>query len=56
MQDLSWDAVFASQGRATENGYVTEFAIPFRSLRYPKGEVQNWQIFVSRFTPNPWTM
>ena len=33
--DDSWDALFESKGRLVDDGWVVEFAIPFKSLRYP---------------------
>ncbi len=36
-EDLSWDAIWESAGRITEDGYVVEIAIPFSSLRFQGG-------------------
>src|SRR5436190_4504480 len=46
--DLSWDAVWRSEGRLTPNGYVVLVTIPFRSLRFPASDVQQWGIFFYR--------
>src|SRR5581483_2808452 len=35
--DLSVDIVMESKGSITEDGYVVEVAIPFKSLRYEAG-------------------
>src|SRR5829696_2377697 len=46
--DLSPDFVFDSKGRLTDFGYEIEVRIPFKSLRYQSGAVQNWGIHVIR--------
>ena len=44
--DYQWD----SKGRVTEDGYVVEVRIPFKSLRYPSGANLRWGINVQRIT------
>jgi len=40
-----WDAIWDSAGRITDQGYIVEIAIPFRSLRFqPTGAEQVWGI------------
>jgi hypothetical protein len=34
----SWDAIWESEGRITEEGYIVEMAIPFNSLKFPRKE------------------
>ncbi|MFW9943328.1 MAG: sugar-binding protein [Candidatus Thorarchaeota archaeon] len=34
----SWDAIWESDGRITDEGYVVEMAIPFSSLKFPRKE------------------
>ncbi len=46
--DLNPDYVFESKGRLVPGGYEVEIRIPFRSLRYREGAVQNWGIEVLR--------
>lgn len=48
----SWDAIWESKGRITEDGYVVEMVIPFRSLGFPRtqGE-QIWGFDVVRSYP-----
>ena len=46
-----WDTVYFSQGTVTEDGYVLEVAIPFRSLRYPAAETPNWKLMFTRKIP-----
>lgn len=51
-EDFSWDAIWASAGRITEEGYVVEIAVPFRQLRFPRGaEVQTWGFLATREYP-----
>lgn len=56
MQDLSWDEVWSSGGTHDATGYTVEFALPFRSLRYPRGEAQDWGLVVLHFQPRPWEL
>jgi len=52
VQDTSWDAIWASAGRVTKDGYVIEAAIPFKSLRFPAGDgVQTWGFAARRYWP-----
>jgi len=46
--DLSWDTVWRSQARPTPKGYLAIFSIPFRSLRFPSTDVQQWGMFFYR--------
>jgi hypothetical protein len=46
--DLSPDFVFDSKGRLTDRGYEVEVRIPFKSLRYPQKETQDWGLHVVR--------
>jgi len=32
----SWDAIWESDGRITEEGYIVEMAIPFSSIKFPR--------------------
>jgi hypothetical protein len=50
-EDSSMDFVFTTAGRITDEGYVVEMAIPFRSLRVPDREVQTWGIMFVRNLP-----
>jgi hypothetical protein len=34
----SWDAIWESDGRITEEGYIVEMAIPFSALKFPRRE------------------
>lgn len=49
--DLSFDTVWESEGRLTGFGYVTRMAIPFKSLRFPGADTQEWGIALARMIP-----
>jgi hypothetical protein len=46
--DVSWDAVWQSDGRLTPDGYVVRMTIPFRSLRFPSAPAQTWGVALGR--------
>lgn len=46
--DNSPDFHYQSRGRLTDDGYVVEVRIPFKSLRYPSTDVQRWGLQVER--------
>jgi uncharacterized membrane protein YgcG len=46
--DASVDIVMESKGAITEDGYVVEIAIPFKSLRYEAGEGKLWGVHFQR--------
>ena len=48
--DPSWDAIWSSAGRITENGFVVEASIPFRSLRFPS-DAGSWGVYFTRWWP-----
>jgi hypothetical protein len=51
-EDLSWDVIWSSLGRITEEGYVVEIAVPFHQLRFPRAEgEQTWGFDAVRFYP-----
>ncbi len=51
-EDNSWDVIWSSRGRITDQGYVVEIAVPFHQLRFPKGAgVQTWGFDAVRFYP-----
>lgn len=65
--DIDWDAIWQVRTSITENGWVAEIAIPWKTLRYPnlEDESQQWgiQIYrnrrivneISAFSPFPQT-
>ncbi|MBR9989725.1 MAG: carbohydrate binding family 9 domain-containing protein [Gemmatimonadetes bacterium] len=48
--DTSPDFLYESQGRLTNDGYVVEVRIPFKSLRYPSSQDMAWGINIERVT------
>jgi hypothetical protein len=51
-EDFAWDAIWDSQGRITEEGYVVEVAVPFRQIRFPRTTgPQTWGIELFRNYP-----
>src|SRR5690606_27868597 len=51
-EDSSWDGLWESAGRLTEEGYDVEFRIPFATLRFPNGGAeQRWGISLFRNWP-----
>ena len=47
--DSSWEGLWDSEGRIVPDGYVVLQAIPFRTLRFPRGPRQVWNIVLGRF-------
>jgi len=51
-ENMEWDAIFESNGRITDEGYITEMAIPFSSLRFQRSDTdQVWGIDAVRSYP-----
>ena len=46
--NLNWDGSWQVRAKASEIGWTAEFAIPFRTLRYPPGNSQTWGINFQR--------
>jgi hypothetical protein len=46
--NINWDAAWVVRTRVGEHGWSAEFAIPFRTLRYPAGANQAWGINFQR--------
>src|SRR5690349_7544729 len=49
--DLSWNAVIASAGMLTSDGWTAELSVPFKSWRYPGrgvGEAHRWGLQIER--------
>jgi hypothetical protein len=58
----SWDAVWYSSGRVTDEGYEVEISIPFSTFRVSNENEYHWRISFFRITPrddsrrqNSWT-
>jgi hypothetical protein len=46
--NINWDAAWTVRAKIGEHGWSAEFAIPFRTLRYPAAESQTWGINFQR--------
>jgi hypothetical protein len=46
--NINWDAAWEVRTRTDEHGWSAEFAIPFRTLRYPAGASQTWGLNFQR--------
>ncbi len=46
--NINWDADWEVRSRITEIGWSAEFAIPFRTLRYPQQDAQTWGLNFQR--------
>ncbi len=52
IEDWSWDMIWASAGKVTNDGYVVEISFPFDQLRFQKTrEAQTWGIELGRSYP-----
>ncbi len=40
----SWDAVWKSEVKKTDIGWIAEMKIPFSAIRFPKTDIQVWEI------------
>ena len=46
--NVNWDGVWQVGAEISEIGWTAEIAIPFRTLRYPTGDVQTWGLNFQR--------
>ncbi|MFQ5694356.1 MAG: DUF5916 domain-containing protein [Terriglobia bacterium] len=49
--DFSFDTLWYSKGKLTDQGYLVWMAIPFKSLRFPSNRQQSWGILLYRNIP-----
>lgn len=49
--DTTWDAVWYTDGRLTDQGYMVSITIPLAGLRFPEREEQAWRIQLGRQIP-----
>jgi len=47
-EDSSWDAVWESQVKIVENGWIVEMKIPYSALRFPDSKNQTWSMNMFR--------
>ena len=50
-EDMSFDMLWESAAAITSDGWTAEFAIPFKSLRFPDKDMQDWRVNISRNYP-----
>ncbi len=50
-EDDSFDAVWYSAGKITPEGYIVEVALPFKSIRFPAKDMQEWGMVLLRVHP-----
>jgi hypothetical protein len=50
-EDSSYDAVWYSGGHINGDGWTAEIALPFRSIRFPDAQAQNWGLHILRIRP-----
>ena len=51
-EDWTWDAIWDSAGRITDDGFEVEIAVPWKQLRFPRGErPQTWGFLALRAYP-----
>lgn len=43
-EDFSWDAVWVSEAKIVEDGWIAEIKIPYSAIRFPNKEEQTWYI------------
>lgn len=43
-EDITWNAVWQSATSITDNGWIVEMRIPYSAIRFPKSEIQTWNI------------
>jgi len=46
--NVNWDGAWEVRAKTTEIGWMAEFAIPFKTLRYPQGSDQSWGVNFQR--------
>lgn len=47
-EDMSWNAVYQTQTKLTDEGWSFEMKIPYSAVRFSKANVQNWNIQILR--------
>ena len=47
--DFSWEGLWYTEAKITEEGYVVLITIPFKTLRFPDNASQTWGVMLGRF-------
>lgn len=50
-EDITWDGIWKSAGRLTDNGWNAEMRLELSSLKFAPGEGKNWGINFARVVP-----
>lgn len=50
-EDASYDAIWESDAKVYDDRWTCEFAIPFKSIRFPDKDIQEWNIHLYRVRP-----
>ncbi|UCC48363.1 MAG: carbohydrate binding family 9 domain-containing protein [Gemmatimonadota bacterium] len=50
-EDASFDIIYYTEAKISNEGYQVEMAIPFKSLRFPNRDVQTWRVNFWRTWP-----
>ena len=46
--DVNWDGAWFTRSKVLDNGWTVEMAVPFKTLRFPPGETQQWGLNLMR--------
>jgi len=46
--DANWNGAWFTRSKVLENGWSTEIAVPFKTLRFPQGDLQEWGLQIQR--------
>jgi hypothetical protein len=46
--DANWNGVWFTRSKVLENGWSTEIAVPFKTLRFPSSDLQEWGLQIQR--------
>ena len=46
--NVNWDGAWEVRTRIDENGWSAEFAIPFKTIRFPRADMQDWGVNFQR--------
>ena len=46
--DANWNGAWFTRSKVLENGWSTEIAVPFKTLRFPPSDVQEWGLHIQR--------
>jgi hypothetical protein len=46
--DANWNGAWFTRSQVLENGWSTEIAVPFKTLRFPPGALQEWGLQIQR--------